>query len=133
MPEPHPQVVEPRHPLVEKVRALCLAYPEAAEVEAWGRPTFRAGKKVFVLVGSSMDRPYTIVFKPEADERLGYLGDPRFFIPAYWGPGGWLAIDIDSPATDWTELAELIDTSYRQVALKRQLAALDSRHSEPLV
>ncbi|MCU1582914.1 MAG: hypothetical protein QOG18_1736 [Microbacteriaceae bacterium] len=133
MAEPHPQVVEPRHPLVEKVRALCLAYPEAAEVEAWGRPTFRAGKKVFLLVGSAMDRPYSIVFKPESDERLAYLGDPRFFIPAYWGPGGWLAIDIDSPSTDWTELAELIDTSYRQVALKRQLTALDSRHSEPLV
>jgi predicted DNA-binding protein (MmcQ/YjbR family) len=133
MAEPHPQVVEPRHPLVEKVRALCLAYPEAAEVEAWGRPTFRAGKKIFVLVGAGMDRPYSIVFKPEADERLAYLDDPRFFIPAYWGPGGWLATDIDSPSTDWTELAELIDTSYRQVALKRQLTALDSRHSEPLV
>jgi predicted DNA-binding protein (MmcQ/YjbR family) len=129
----HPLVIDPRDPLVERVRGICLTYPESAEVRAWGRPTFRAGKKIFIMVSASMDRPYTIVFKPETDERLAYLEDPRFFSPAYWGPGGWLAIDIDSPSTDWTELAELIDTSYRQVALKRQLTALDSRHSEPLV
>ena len=29
-----------------KVRALCLALPEAKEVTAWGHPTFRAGKKL---------------------------------------------------------------------------------------
>jgi predicted DNA-binding protein (MmcQ/YjbR family) len=129
----HPLVIDPRDPLVERVRGICLAYPESVEVRAWGRPTFRAGKKIFIMVSASMDRPYTIVFKPETDERLAYLEDPRFFSPAYWGPGGWLAIDIDSPSTDWTELAELIDTSYRQVALKRQVTALDSRHTEPLV
>lgn len=122
----HPIVIDPADPLVERVRRICAAYPEATEVTAWGRPTFRAGKKIFIMMASSMDRPYSIVFKPDADERLAYVQDPRFFSPPYWGPGGWLGIDIDSPGTDWTELAELIDTSYRQVALKRQLAALDS-------
>lgn len=78
------------------------------------------------MVASSMDRPYTIVFKPEADDRPALLQDPRFFSPPYWGPGGWLTIDIDPPDTDWTEIAELIDASYRLVALKRQLKALDS-------
>ncbi|MCU1524028.1 MAG: hypothetical protein JWO18_922 [Microbacteriaceae bacterium] len=123
----HPLVVDPADPLVERVRGICMVFPEAAEVLAWGRPTFRAGKKVFVIVSSSMDRPYSIVFKPDADERLAHLQDGRFFSPPYWGPGGWLGIDIDGPQTDWTELGELIDTSYRQVALQRQLRALDSR------
>jgi len=104
-----------------------MAYPEAAEVQAWGRPTFRAGKKVFVMVASSMDRPYTIVIKPDPDERSALLQDDRFFSPPYWGPGGWLAIDIDAPETDWSELAELIDASYRQVALQRQLKQLEAR------
>jgi predicted DNA-binding protein (MmcQ/YjbR family) len=123
----HPLVVDPADPLVERVRGICMVFPEAAEVLAWGRPTFRAGKKVFVIVSSSMDRPYSIVFKPDADERLAQLQDGRFFSPPYWGPSGWLGIDIDGPQTDWTELGELIDTSYRQVALQRQLRALDSR------
>lgn len=92
MAEPHPQVVDPAHPLVAWVRFVCLRYPESAEVEAWGRPTFRAGKKIFVLVGASMDDSLTIVFKPgSADERLSYLERPGFYSPPYWGPGGWLA------------------------------------------
>ena len=122
----HPQVIDPAHPLVERVRAICLGYPEAVEVEAWGRPTFRAGKKIFVMVAASMDRPFSIVVKPEADDRGAYLQDARFFSPPYWGPSGWVATDLDRPTTDWTELAEIIDTSYRRVALVRQIRALDN-------
>ena len=123
----HPLVIDPLDPLVERVRAICKSYQDAAETTSWGRPTFKAGKKIFVVMSSSMDRPYSIVFKPDADERPALVQDARFFIPPYWGPSGWLGIDIDGPATDWTELSELIDTSYRQVALQRQLRALDSR------
>jgi hypothetical protein len=32
-------------PYLAEVRKLCLALPESVEVEAWGRPTFRAGKE----------------------------------------------------------------------------------------
>ena len=122
----HPQVIEPGHPLVERIREICLAYPEAVEVEAWGRPTFRAGKKIFVTVSASMDHPFTFVFKLASGERLAYLEEPRFYSPPYWGPGGWLALEIDAPDTDWVRVAEIIDTSYRQVALVRQIRALDS-------
>lgn len=115
------------------MRTVCLAYPEAVEVEAWGRPTFRAGKKIFAFVGASMERPHSVVFKPDAEERRALVEDDRFWSPPYWGPGGWLAIDIDGPGTDWVELAEFIDTSYRLVALKRHLKALDARGESPLV
>lgn len=133
MAEPHPEVVDPRHPLVERVRAICMAYPEAAEKTSWGRPTFRAGKKIFIMVSESMDRPNTIVFKPSAEDLLAYRQDARFFVPAYWGPSGWMAVDIDAPDTDWVELAELIDASYRQVGLVRQIRALDASTPRPLV
>lgn len=122
----HPQVVDPRHPFVERVRSVCAEYPECAEVEAWGRPTFRAGKKIFVVVGAMMDRPLTLVFKPDAEEHRALIELPQVFVPPYFGPSGWLAIELDE-ATDWGFAAELIDTSYRQVALKRQIAALDAR------
>ena len=39
--------------LLSKVRELCLAFPEAKEVEAWGHPTFRAGKKLFAAFGEA--------------------------------------------------------------------------------
>ncbi|HMF13765.1 MAG TPA: MmcQ/YjbR family DNA-binding protein [Gemmataceae bacterium] len=36
---------------LKQVRSICLALPEAGEVEAWGHPTFRAGKKMFAAFG----------------------------------------------------------------------------------
>jgi predicted DNA-binding protein (MmcQ/YjbR family) len=124
----HPQVFESGDRVVERVRTICADYPEFAEIEAWGRPTFRAGKKLFVVMGSSMDRAHSMVFKPDPDERPALLEDERFFVPPYFGPAGWLGMDLDEAASDWTFVAELIDASYRQVALKRQLVALDTRH-----
>lgn len=125
----HPKLFAPADHVVDRVRTLCADYPESAEVEAWGRPTFRAGKKIFVVVGAMMNRPHTLVFKPDPEEHPALLQLAEVFVPPYFGPSGWLAIDLDD-STDWQFAAELIDTSYRQVALKRQLAALDARGSD---
>ncbi len=123
----HPRLFEPGDAIVDRVRQICAEYPEFAEVQAWGRPTFRAGKKLFAVMGSSMDRPHTLVFKPDPAERPALLEDGRFFIPPYFGPGGWPSVDLGLEKTDWVFIAELIDESYRQIALKRQIAALDAR------
>lgn len=114
-------------PYLDELRQLCLALPESAEVEAWGRPTFRAGKRMFVVFEGGQDHPFAMVFKPEPEERPALVGDARFYVPAYYGPSGWLALDFTAAPVDWDEVAELIETSYRQVALKRMLAALDAR------
>ena len=114
-------------PRLAHLREICLALPEAAEVEAWGRPTFRAGKKIFAVFTGDDDHPFGLVFKPEPDERLALLADERFYVPPYFGPSGWLALDLATGTVDWTEVAELMDGSYRQVALKRMLKALDAR------
>jgi predicted DNA-binding protein (MmcQ/YjbR family) len=121
----HPRLFEEDDPLVERLRGVCLRLPEAVEGLAHGRPTFYAAKHVFAIAGSRMDRPYSLVFKPDPEESRALREDSRFFVPPYWGPSGWLAIDFDAPDADWAELAELVETSYRQVALKRQLAVLD--------
>ncbi len=128
-----PRVVDPQHPLVQRVREIAMAFPETVEIESWGRPTFRAGKRIFIVVGASHEQPFSIIFKPTADERRAYLERGGFWIPPYWGPGGWLAAPLDSRVADWTELAEIVDNSYRLVALTRQIKALDSRPSKPLV
>jgi predicted DNA-binding protein (MmcQ/YjbR family) len=124
----HPLLFEEGDALVDRVRALCLRLPEAVETMNHGRPSWKAGEKgrVFALLGASMDRTDTLVFKPDPAEAPAWRQDPRVFVPKYWGPGGWLAIDLDRTASDWRETAELIETSYRQVALRRQLAVLES-------
>lgn len=112
-------------PYLAELRAVCLALPEAVEVEAWGRPTFRAGK-IFATFSGVDDRPYGVIFKPEPGEHEALLNDPRFYAPPYFGPGGWLALDLDAAAVDWDEVGELVEASYRQIALKRMIAALDA-------
>ena len=120
----HPRMYTDEDPFLAEVREICLALPEATEVEAWGRPTFRA-KKIFALFTGDEAHPYALTLKPDADERVALVQDPRFYAPPYWGPFGWLAIDFDGTAADWREIAELVDASYRQFALKRHLQALD--------
>jgi hypothetical protein len=113
-------------PFLADLRRVCLAFPESVEVEAWGRPTFRAGKKIFATFAGVDDRPFGVIFKPDGDERLALLDDERFYSPPYWGPGGWLALDFEAAPVDWNEVRELMDGSYRQVALKRMVKALDA-------
>ena len=100
-----------------------MAYPEAAEVLSHGRCTFRAGKRQFALVG--VYDTGAVVFIPDESERHALLERDDVFIPPYEGAYGWLAIRVEADSGDWDLLAELIDTSYRAVALQRQLRALD--------
>ena len=47
----------------------------------------------------------------------------RFYIPAYIGPRGWVALRLDRGEVDWDEVTELVKDSYRRVAPKK-LAAM---------
>ena len=120
----HPRMYSDDDPYLADLRRLALALPETVEVEAWGHPTFRAGKKIFAMFAGLNDEHYAVVFRPEAGERPALLGDPRFYVPPYWGPSGWLGLDFTVAKVDWNEVAELLEGSYRQVALKRMLAKL---------
>jgi predicted DNA-binding protein (MmcQ/YjbR family) len=105
---------------IERVRTLCLALPEAFELEAWDRPTFRVGSgrgKIFCTAatdGSSL----TLKADPLEREALLAQGEP-FFIPPYVGTKGWVGIHFDQPRIDWEEVAELIAISYCLIAPKR--------------
>jgi len=122
----HPRVIDPTHPLVERVRRICLELPEAVEVEAWGRPTFRAAKRIFVHVAVTAENPFSIIIKTDPEEHLALLQDGRFYGVPYYDRNHWVGADLDAPDTDWQLLAEVIETSYRQVANRRQVDALDA-------
>ena len=103
-----------------------MALPEATEKEAWGRPTFRAGK-MFAVFSGHTDHAYSLEFKPDPEEREALVQDPRVYLPPYSGAGGWLALDLSAEPVDWDEVGELVESSYRLVALKRMITALDAR------
>jgi predicted DNA-binding protein (MmcQ/YjbR family) len=118
---------DPADPLLARLSALALAFPESSVRDSHGRPAYFAGKKVFATYGVTEDHAQSLVFKPDPEDRAALLEDDRVVVPPYYGPGGWLALDLAAREPDWDEVRELLDASYRQVALKRMLAALDAR------
>ena len=109
---------------LKQLRALCLALPEAREVEAWGHPTFRAGKKMFAAFGEDAGA-LALGLKVGFDRQEELLEDGRFFPTPYAARQGWVSLRIDG-STDWDEVGGLVREAYRQVALKRMLKALDA-------
>jgi predicted DNA-binding protein (MmcQ/YjbR family) len=109
--------------LLARLRKLCLALPEVRETAKWGHPTFEAGRKMFAVLDQYDGRP-CLAFRAAPERQDEYLADERFFAAPYAARFGWVCLRADAPL-DWHEVAELIRGSYRQVALKRMLAALD--------
>lgn len=117
----------PPRPLT-RVRTLCLALPEAHEVEAWGEPTFRVRNKLFAMFASAHNhhgggRPALwIKARPDNQQLMIRDAPDRFFKPPYVGPSGWIGVWLDG-SPDWSELHALLADAYRRTAPKR-LAAL---------
>jgi predicted DNA-binding protein (MmcQ/YjbR family) len=113
----------PAKPL-PRLRKLCLALPEAHEVEAWGEPTFRVRNKLFAMYASPATHHgngRAAVWCKAAPGNQGLMvraAPDRFFVPPYVGPSGWIGIWLDGPV-DWVELRDLLRDSYTLVAPKR--------------
>lgn len=105
-----------------RLRKLVADWPESCEVEAWGHPTFRAGKKIFAGFGEHEGRPAITVKSTHAEQQLLCSGE-GFFVPPYVGKQGWVGILVDD--VPWPQIADLVEASYRAVALKRMLAEFD--------
>ena len=115
-------------PPLARLRRLCLALPEAHEVEAWGEPTFRVKNKLFAMFAApgnhhGAGRPAVWCKAAPGNQELMVRAAPeRFFVPPYVGPSGWVGIWLDR-SVDWAELAELLRDSWQLTAPKRLLAA----------
>lgn len=129
----HPPRFEEADPLLHRLRAIALALPGAQEKVSHGRPTFFT-TRVFAIFGAVVKGDHrattlrrSLVFLPEPGEPPALVDDPRFVIPAYEGAYGWLCLPLDRDDTDWTEVAELVESSFRLTASKRLVQAVDAR------
>ena len=118
----------PASPLA-RLRKLCLALPEAHEVEAWGAPTFRVKNKLFAMYAEAHNhhgagrQAAWIKAAKENQELMVRAAPGRFFVPPYVGPSGWIGVFLDGGETDWRELADLLQDGWRLTAPKRMVAA----------
>jgi hypothetical protein len=115
--------------VLERLRSICLALPEALELVSHGAPAFQAGGRMFVYFrhdhhGDGMT--VACVKTAGRDEQNMLIeADPTLYSwPAYLGPSGWISINLEPADTDWRHVAARVRSSYLLAAPRRLAAKL---------
>ena len=113
---------------IARLRAICLALPEANERVSHGEPTWFAGKgKVFATLDNHHHgSEHLAVWLPQPIGVQASLidADPkRFFRPPYVGASGWVGVVLDGKP-NWGMVAQLIRDAYLHVATRKLVAKL---------
>lgn len=107
---------------------ICEAFPEVV-VEAAGEShmAFRIRKRIFAyyLFDHHGDGMIAFTCKSSLSEQRRLVKDDpiSFFVPAYLGSKGWIAIRLDLDEVEWDTVSELARRAYQDIA-PRKLAAL---------
>ena len=114
---------------LDRLRSICLALPEAHEVEAWGEPTFRVKNKLFAMYAAAGNHhgagreSVWVKSTPVNQDLMLHSDADRFFKPPYVGPSGWIGIYLDK-RPNWKTVAEILRDGYVLTAPKKLLAQL---------
>ena len=111
--------------VLEQLRAICLAFPEAFEdEEGVGSPSFKVRNKIFAMQHGFAERPSLwCKAQPGVQNILMNANPARFFVPPYVGHHGWVGLWLDGEL-DWDEVGDLVHESYRLTAPKRLYALI---------
>jgi hypothetical protein len=113
---------------VARLRAICLALPDANERLSHGEPTWFAGRgKVFAMLDDHHHgAEYLAVWLPQpmgVQEALIESDPKRFFRPPYVGPSGWVGVILDRKP-NWHMVTQLVRDAFVHVATRKLLARL---------
>jgi phosphoribosylglycinamide formyltransferase-1 len=110
-------------PRLVRVTKIALGLPEAVREVHGSHASFRVRKKVFAyfLNDHHGDGIVSLACKVMAGDnvRLASASGERFYLPAYIGARGWVALRLDVGKIDWGEVKELMVGSYLMCAPKR--------------
>jgi len=116
--------------ILDRLRELCLALPQARETSTWGSPHFRVRDKIFA--GFDPDAPTPVLgFKLSLERQAQMLRDPRFRVAPYVGRYGWVSMDL-SGVSDWDEVRAFLVESYCAIAPKSLAAQLEGGQAAAL-
>ncbi|HKS81816.1 MAG TPA: MmcQ/YjbR family DNA-binding protein [Candidatus Acidoferrales bacterium] len=112
-----------------RITVIALALPSAARKIHGDHAAFLVRKKPFAyfLNNHHGDGIISIAGKvlPGDNSALAAAQPKRFYLPAYIGPRGWVALRLDRGKIDWEEVAELLRTSYLLLAPKTLARLVD--------
>jgi hypothetical protein len=112
----HPRMYDDSNAAIQRLREICLAFPDAVEKEAWGECTFRvAGGGMFAMTDNNHHKSGHIAVwikaPPTIQELLVKSAPARFFKPPYVGSKGWVGVRLDREV-DWKELGGILKDGY---------------------
>jgi predicted DNA-binding protein (MmcQ/YjbR family) len=111
-----------------RLTKICLSMPETTRQLQGSHASFQVRKRIFAyfLNNHHGDGIVAVTAKvlPGDNKALAAAQPARFYLPAYIGPRGWIALRLDAGKVDWEEVRDLVATSYRLVAPKRLAAGL---------
>jgi hypothetical protein len=116
--------------VVQRVRSICMAFPEVTERLSHGSPAwFVRDKKEFVHLWPDGHHANTFphlwcAAPPGAQQEMIQTEPGRFFRPPYVGGRGWLGVRLDGDV-DWDEIREVCMDAYRVIAPAKLAALLD--------
>ena len=117
----------PTDPFHERLLQIVGGLPEAVEDRPWGSVHCKVKGKIFVGWGRHDDGGMSVGFKTDKTLQSMLVGsDPRFTIAKYVGKHGWVDMAIGKKP-NWHEVEQLIIDSYRMIAPKTLVKALDAR------
>ena len=118
---------------LERIRLICVRFPEAEESTLQDRPLFHVRRRRFAILNEAT-APYrkrwegfgqSLHFMTDPAERPQLTRDQRLSVSPHHGFRGWMALDLDSEQTDWSEISRLLASAYRTVAGKELVAEMD--------
>lgn len=116
--------------IMARVRALCESLPGAEAYLMHGHPSYRAGKKCFLIGAEDDPSDPGFSIKVPVLAQPDYLEDARFGRTPYIGQHGWIDVHLEHPFT-WEEIERLVLISYRLAATKTLLRQLEAQGPSP--
>ncbi|HTS13974.1 MAG TPA: MmcQ/YjbR family DNA-binding protein [Candidatus Limnocylindrales bacterium] len=120
---PRARTKKKEDPRLARISKLALALPEASRRLHGSHAAFivRGRNFAYFLDNHHGDGIVAITCKvmPGENTALVAAQPGRFYLPAYVGPRGWVALRLDAGAIDWNEVRDLLVCSYQLVAPKR--------------
>jgi len=112
----------------ERLVEICRSLPEVTDqFVGEDHIAFRVRKKIFAyyLFDHHGDGIIAFCCKSSINEQRRLIREDAesFFVPAYLGPKGWVAIRLDLDGVDWETVTELARQAFQSTA-PRKLAAL---------
>lgn len=110
-----------RSDVEDRIRAICLGFPEVTEKTTRGAPGFFV-RKQFVMLWPLGHHDHNFphlwcAAEAGAQEALVATSD-RYFRPPYVGHRGWIGVRLDGDVS-WDEVRELLEDAYRAIAPPR--------------